>query len=152
MADVSEVAKYFIARNDDRQSGELITNMKLQKLLYYAQGLHLAIYDKPLFDASIVKWIHGPVVPDIYHKYKFNGSSGISLSEDDPLNMNAFSSEELEVMDEAYDVFGQFSAWRLREMTHEEPPWKNAQDNESITHQSLRDYFKTQLVSNPPDE
>ncbi len=77
MANVEDVAKYFIARSDDSQSGELISNLKLQKLLYYAQGLHLALHDRPLFDASIVKWTHGPVVEDIYRRYKSHGSSGI---------------------------------------------------------------------------
>jgi len=43
-------------------------------------------------------------------------------------------------------VFGQFAAWKLRNMTQEEYPWKiAAQNSGKITHQSLQEYFKTQL-------
>nr|WP_293017994.1 type II toxin-antitoxin system antitoxin SocA domain-containing protein [Moorena sp. SIO3I8] len=36
--------------------------MKLQKLLYYAQSLHLALYDQPLFDEEIQAWRSGSCV------------------------------------------------------------------------------------------
>lgn len=39
---------------------EFISNLKLQKLLYYEQGYHLAIFDTPLFDADIEAWMYGP--------------------------------------------------------------------------------------------
>jgi uncharacterized phage-associated protein len=42
--------------------GDVISNLKLQKLLYYAQGFYLAIYGKALFEEDIVAWEHGPVV------------------------------------------------------------------------------------------
>ena len=81
MYKASEIAKWFIARNKaDYEMGytdELITNLKLQKLLYYAQGCVMALTDEPLFDEDIQAWEHGPVVPEIYHKYKSYGKSGI---------------------------------------------------------------------------
>ena len=48
-------------------------------------------------------------------------------------------------MDEVYDVYGQFSAWKLRNMTHEEAPWKNAVQGQDISLTSMTEYFKTQL-------
>ena len=69
----SEVAKWFLAYNRDvlaEEGGEYISNLKLQKLLYYAQGSFLAVTDSPLFDDPIVAWQHGPVVESVYHEYK----------------------------------------------------------------------------------
>ncbi|HEU4452218.1 MAG TPA: type II toxin-antitoxin system antitoxin SocA domain-containing protein, partial [Longimicrobium sp.] len=66
------------------------------------------------------------------------------------LPRDAFGSDEERgrtkaLLDEIYDVFGQYSAWKLRNMTHEEHPWKAAYRenvNREITHAAMRDYFK----------
>lgn len=47
-----------------------LTNMKLNKLLYFAQGYYLKKYGRPLFDNAIEAWEHGPVVPEVYSAYK----------------------------------------------------------------------------------
>ena len=59
-----DVANYFLSIPEY----EDLTNLKLQKLVYYAQGIHLAIYGKPLFNEAIKAWEHGPVVPELYRK------------------------------------------------------------------------------------
>lgn len=67
------VAKWFLWYNDkilEEEDADLISNLKLQKLLYYAQGCYLALKNEPLFNEQIVNWAHGPVVEEIYHKYK----------------------------------------------------------------------------------
>ena len=61
------VADYII--RSAHESGELITNLKLQKLVYYAQAWHLALFDEPLFDDPIEAWVHGPVVSSLYSKF-----------------------------------------------------------------------------------
>ncbi|MGA8142178.1 MAG: type II toxin-antitoxin system antitoxin SocA domain-containing protein, partial [Desulfobaccales bacterium] len=71
-----DVAKYFLSLTDE-ESGELISNLKLQKLVYYAQGFHLVFYDTPLFSERIEAWTYGPVVPDLYHEYKSHGPCSI---------------------------------------------------------------------------
>ena len=71
-----EVARYFLSLTDE-DAGELISNLKLQKLLYYAQGFHLVIYGEPLFPETIEAWAHGPVVTSVYHQYKEYGSEPI---------------------------------------------------------------------------
>ena len=58
----AEAAKWFLARNRitaEEAGGEYISNLKLQKLLYYAQGCFLAVTGKPLFSDPIVAWQHG---------------------------------------------------------------------------------------------
>ncbi len=54
----------------DLASEDKITNLKLVKLCYIAQGLSLALLDKPLFSEVIEAWQYGPVVPSVYHEFK----------------------------------------------------------------------------------
>ena len=64
MADVTDVARYVVDR-----CGSL-TTIKLQKLLYYCQGWHLAWESDKLFDAEIEAWANGPVVQEIYRLHR----------------------------------------------------------------------------------
>jgi uncharacterized phage-associated protein len=136
-----DVARYFLSLVDE-EAGDLISNLKLQKLLYYAQGFHLALYGDALFFDPIEAWAHGPVVADVYHQYKEYG--GLPIPSDD-FDFNILNGQEKEFLDDIYSTFGQYSAWKLREMTHDEPPWVNAYNEDVpgiiITHEALRDYF-----------
>ena len=144
MADVFQVAAYFLNKANSDDAGDLISNLKLQKLVYYAQGFALAIFERTLFDDMIEAWQHGPVVPGLYHHFKTFGSGAIETP--DEFNPESLSADEQGLLDEVYDVYGQFSAWKLRNMTHDEPPWKDAAKTGSfISQQSMAEYFKTQL-------
>lgn len=137
-----QVADYLLSKADE-DAGDAISNLKLQKLVYYVQGFSLALRGRPMFNEKIIAWQHGPVVPELYHKYKDNGSLGIPIPEDfDP---SKISVEDRRLMDDVYDVYGQFSAWKLRNMTHEESPWKNTPINCEITLSAMKDYFKGQV-------
>lgn len=61
----------------DECCGELMSNMKLQKMLYYQQGYHLALFDEPLFEDDLEAWMYGPAVPIVYDYYEINGNNGI---------------------------------------------------------------------------
>jgi uncharacterized phage-associated protein len=63
MIDSLNVARYFIVRAYEDGIEAEMTNMKVQKLLYYSQSLHLALYDEPLFEEEIQAWRYGPVCP-----------------------------------------------------------------------------------------
>jgi uncharacterized phage-associated protein len=136
-----DVANAFVKLSDP-ESGDVLTNLKLQKLVYYAQGFHLAMFDEPLFADSIVAWEHGPVVVDLYHKLKDYRASQVTIS--DPLNTE-LTPQQIGLLKEINNVFGQFSAWKLRNMTHNESPWQNTERDEEISHEKLKAYFKTQL-------
>ena len=69
MATVFDVADFFIDIANMSEDDQM-TNLKLNKLLYYAQGVFLARTGKPLFDDDIEAWDLGPVVSCIYQKYK----------------------------------------------------------------------------------
>lgn len=143
MLSCHQVADYFLSLQDE-ESGDLISNLKLQKLAYYAQGAALAIKDAPMFPEPIYAWKHGPVVPDLYHKFKAHGSSAIPKSA--TFDLNCLTREDKEILDEVYSVYGQFSGWKLRNMTHSEPPWIQAEKYETeITQDSMKSYFKSIL-------
>jgi uncharacterized phage-associated protein len=141
---VLDVAKKIISKTDS-EKGETISNLKLQKMLYYMQGYFLAYFEKPLFDDEILAWQYGPVVPSVYDKYKSNGAQAISLG-DENNTVVTFSEEEEELFDEVYDVYSQFSAIKLMDMTHSEDPWRNTEINKVISKDALKSFFKNKIV------
>ncbi len=141
MIPATKVAQYILSQTD-YDTENLISNLKLQKLLYYLQGFTLVLLGEPLFPEPIEAWDHGPVVVEVYHKYKNYGGRHIP-PEEYPQGM--LDEKVRDVVDEVYSEYGQYSAWKLRQMTHSEAPWKDAYQKEGqgavITHQSLIDYF-----------
>jgi len=118
---VHDIANKIVIRQTDLEKGDVITNLKLQKLLYYVQGYHLAFFNKPMFQEGLEAWMYGPVVPEVYHLHKEKGKMAIVLDS---------SIKEIDLPPEVEDMFGQvmkeygkFSAIRLMEMTHQEKPW-----------------------------
>ena len=115
-----DTARYFLATVDE-ESGDNLTNLKLQKLLYYAQGLYLAMHGgEPLFSDPIYAWEHGPVVPQVYLAYKGYGSDPIKRPDD--FDSQHYAPEARELLDAVSKVYGQFSAWKPRDLRHEEAP------------------------------
>lgn len=137
-----EVAKYFLALVDE-DAGDSISNLKLQKLLYYSQGFHLAMYHKPLFHEKIKAWDHGPVVPQVYHQYKEYGAGAIPKTD---IDGRRYTDKVRELLNEVYSVYGQFSAGKLRSMTHGEPPWRDTPSGEEISQDAMEEYFQTLII------
>lgn len=138
-----DVAKWFLTRNEremKEKDAEHISNLKLQKLLYYAQGVSLALYDKALFNDEIVAWKHGPVVEIVYQEYKKYRACGIDEFDN---CQEEYSADDEDILEQTYNIFGQYSAWKLREKTHGESPWINAMSSESaiISNDSIKTYF-----------
>jgi len=142
MMPAHDVAKYFVSLVDE-DAGDSISNLKVQKLLYYAQGFHLAFYGKPLFSEAIKAWAHGPVVPQVYHLYKEFGYQPIPVER---VSLDASSAEVRELLDQVWSVYGQFTATKLESMTHNEPPWMNTPQSEAISHEAMTKFFKTLVV------
>ena len=149
MLSAFDVAEYFLCKVDE-DVGDLISNLKLQKLLYYAQGRHLAILGRPLFGQAVFAWEHGPVVADVYRAYKDCGFNAIPRPQH-PKTSN-ITSESKGLLDEVYEVYGQYSAWKLRNMTHEEPPWLYTPHDAVISIDKMKSFFRTQLVDIPERE
>ena len=81
------------------------------------------------------------MVAEVYYAFKKFGDGGIPDQGEPKLD-----DETKQLLDEVYDVYGQFSAWKLRNMTHEEKPWKATKSGEEINHALMSEYFKTQIV------
>lgn len=137
-----QVAVYFL-RLSRPELGDILSNLKLQKLVYYAQGFHLAMLDKPLFEEDFRAWQYGPVVESLYGDYKEYSGGAVPVP-DAPDSM-VFNKIQQDLLNEIHEVYGKYSAWRLSEMTHEEGPWKSTNNMGVIDKMALKDYFKTQL-------
>lgn len=146
MLNAKMVAEYFLWRACEEES-ELISNLKLQKLMYYAQGYSLAQSGQPLFDAPIHAWDHGPVVEEIYQTYKRFGRNALPCP--DSLPMHRYPEPDRQIMDDVFANFGQFSAWKLRDMTHKEPVWQNTKLREVMSPAEMRAYFLTRVDYRP---
>ena len=55
------------------------------------------------------------------------------------------SGKEKELINEVYSIYGQFSAWKLKDMTHQESPWKNTKRNYTISDEEMKNFFITRL-------
>lgn len=130
---------------DTANGGDNMTNLKLQKLLYYQQGYHLAKFDTPLFDEDVEAWVYGPVVPVAYDYYKQYGSQILPVEGEEMI----LPDEEEKLFAEVFEAYREFSAIGLMNMTHREKPWMMAEPHNRgtvISQQSMKAYFKTQLV------
>lgn len=139
------IANYFLWKAQE-ENQELLSNMKLQKLLYYAQGLYLAVNEVPLFNEKIEAWVYGPVVPGVYHAYKHSDANGIPA--DSAFNPFSIDEETKDFLDDIYDAFGQFSAIRLMEIAHSDKCWKDAGVGNEITLESMKKCLLKKYVKN----
>lgn len=142
MIHVKRVADYFLSLVKEEE-GDLMTNLKLQKLLYYAQGFHLATFGKPLFDKKIEAWIYGPVVPYMFKKYESYGKGAIPYKHNG--GFDDIDDETKALLDEVYTVYGQFSASALKDIVKMDPPYFNTPIRGVIEHDVMTEYFQTRI-------
>ena len=140
----SRVAERLINLSHEKRAP--ISNLKLQKLLYYAQAWHLALFEKPLFEDAIEAWVHGPVVPSVFRQYKEFRWNPIALRETNPLPARIERH-----LQEVWNVYGKFDASTLERRTHGEDPWKDARgglspdesSNAVISRRSMKAYYSS---------
>jgi uncharacterized phage-associated protein len=125
-----EVAEYFIckAREEESQAdnGEVkkISPLKLQKILYYAQGWYLGIHGKPLFQEDIYAWQYGPVVKEIYQKYKSFGDQNLAAIPTIKCTKDKISNEDIaKHLDKVWNTYKKDTARKLVDRTHGSKPW-----------------------------
>ena len=133
---------------------EEVTPLALQKLLYFIQGIHLAIYDKPLFNDDCYAWIHGPVYKNVYRLFRdftynpIDDSKFIMLKN----RYKDLSVDEIAYIKTITDTFGMYNAKTLEKITHIEDPWKNSEINECgilnseiINKDRIKSYYRNVL-------
>jgi uncharacterized phage-associated protein len=122
------VADYFLSFSNE--TGDLISNLKLQKLVYYAQAWHLGAEETPLFSEEFEAWVHGPVIPELYQEYKSFGWKPILKEGMEQLSYEAireqFPEESREVLDNVANHYMAKGAFELEMQSHREMPWQKA--------------------------
>lgn len=140
-----EIADWFIGRaiqDVNENGGEYMSHLKLQKLLYFAQGCYSVMEGQPLFAEKIYNWTHGPVVADLYPEFRSYKDRGITRCRSVSIDKHTEA-----ILEEVYQVFGQYSAWALRNITHEQDPWKNTTLHQEIPLSLITKYFKDNIVT-----
>ena len=143
-----DVARSFLLVASSLEAADTISNLKMQKMLYYAQGWHFAHFNTPLFDDEIEAWKHGPVVRQVYNEFKKYGRDAISFDELDSFDKNTINSDEQEFITFVFKRLSRISAWELAELTHKESPYKDnfvEGMNNNIPKDEIKNYFSTKL-------
>lgn len=155
--DIHDLCDYVIAKVNEGE--ESLTNLKLQKLLYYCQAWHLAIHDTELVQEDFQAWIHGPVNREIFDRFVSTKSlySDITLADIRPeFNEGEhLRQEDMDHVDFVLDVYAKFSGAQLERATHSEEPWIKAREGyrptqrceEIISKDLMRSFYQTRLVS-----
>lgn len=157
-----DIARYIINHLNEENSS--VSNLKLQKLLYFVQGFFLAIKDEPCFNDRIEAWDFGPVVPNAYHEFKEFGSNGIPMiktyfkfnsdnfwdSETVEFDDKVINDNDKELINAVLDLYKNYSATALVRLTHNQDPWSNTYDqgckNLIISNESIKEYFKRKYL------
>ena len=162
MFNASDIALWFIYKTNAEikenvaEVYEGITHLKLQKLLYYAQGVTLSMMNgKKLFNEKILAWEHGPIVQEVYNIYKDYGRKNLEVesneNNDKIINNIESNSRISKILNLVYDNFAIYTAWQLREMTHKvNSPWyitvQKEGLNKEIQVELIKDYFDKYVV------
>lgn len=127
-------------------AGENVSNLTLQKLMYYAVGWSLALENKELIkDEDIQAWEHGPVFPSIYRTYK---SSNVFFQ-----NSDNEASELVQLIVKHYGSMRPFGHGSLVELTHMDKPWRDHYKSGIreivIPKEEMLSFFKDKAIENP---
>ncbi len=144
MTSAHDVADYFL--HDAAEHGDRIRHMKLQKLCYYAQGFYVGLHGgRALFTEPIVAWQYGPVVRELWTKFRGYGSRPIPAGD---TRHDALPVEIQEYLDLVVARLGAYNDWDLSHATHQEDPWRDARKvradggSDVITNDALRRWFE----------
>ena len=117
-----------------------ITNLKLQKLLYFLQGNFYRLTGLQLIDDDFYAWQLGPVIPHVYEKFAIYSAYSIPKQKREPIDQNDECNCDL-----ILKKYAKKSAWQLVEMSHHEDPWKYSYnifgDKSKIPFSSIMEYY-----------
>lgn len=147
----TDFARYILAKSGS------ISNMKLQKLMFYTESVFMAVTNKSLFHEDYEAWKHGPVLPSVYHEFKKYSMLRTNIpytreSNDDELDL---SLEYVELIDKVISVFGKQSDDELRNNSHREEPYitarrglpEGANSNAVMEKTQLKKFYRAKLSS-----
>lgn len=144
----SDIAKWFINEVHPEP-------LKLQKLLYLAQGFSYAFNDCPLFDDEIEAWVHGPVVPSVYYEYREYTYNPIVTN----YQLTKIDKDTLNILNYVKDNFSKYDGKYLEKLTHKQEPWilsregldPDERSDKTIQKQNIANYFIS-YINQPLDD
>lgn len=116
-----------------------VTNLRVQKILYYVQGYFFKEFGREAFYDDIYCWQYGPVVPQVYFKYNRSGYDALKAEK---LHLPATRQEE-ELIEKVVRQCNDLSTSALVQKTHDESPWKSTMQGEVINKSKISNYFKS---------
>lgn len=151
---INDACDYIIIKL--KTAGLTLNLLKLQKLLYYAQAWHLAIYGSPLFAGRFQAWVHGPVNREIYNRFAMTKSLYSEVGPGDvsgTFDIEKLDPREATHINNVLDVYAQYLGSQLEDLTHSEEPWTEAREGYSpsarcereISEETMRRYYAERL-------
>lgn len=160
------VANYLLELATHRHAS--IDPLKMQKLVYFAHGWHLALRDQPMLRDSVEAWEHGPVIPDLYHEFKrwgswpikqpatkFDGARLFTPSLDAECVWDTDAADAKNVIGRVWDVYAKYSGLQLSTLTHQSgTPWADTRMQHpgkrdvDIPDDLIKAFFKAQATRN----
>ena len=140
----SHIANFFLEKKDHD-----ISNLKLNKLVYIAEGFSLALLDRDLFSEPIEAWRYGPVIPSLYNEFKKYGSTIIKGFSRQKLKkypkINNKDNNIKDVLSIVWDYYKGETGLNLINLTHEVgTPWDIAYKpnaNNIICKDAIKKYY-----------
>ena len=156
MPHVLSVAKELVKLALSGDEIDPLTNLRLQKLLYYAQAWSLVIRESELFSDELEAWRHGPVVPAAYHALS-DGPDAEPIRAEALAGAADLRGEEAGFVRRLWEAYSPYSALQLSKMVREEAPWlkawgnrpKDGGESHPISVIDLEDYFGGQTIPAP---
>lgn len=143
-----DIANYLLVLVD-RKSGDAITHLKLQKLLYFAQGISLALRGIRLFEKPLKAWEHGPVSSSVYSCYKVFEKNAIPPPPE--MDFDIYDKDTKYLLYKVYKEYGEHSASYLRNISHDHKSWKNAfynSEDKTINYSDItKDFVQNSLIN-----
>lgn len=139
------LSKWFINHNKDVANPSFDGNVKLQKLLYYSKAMYYAVYEESLFINDVEAWANGPVVSEVFTLYRHHNLVEEAKKSIDNLRIDGKVERVLKVVNH---VYGSQTARQLIELTHQEEPWKELEEqaqlkmNPKISEEKIREYYQ----------
>lgn len=150
-SNIEDIAKYYLCK-------DAMSNKKLNKILYYAYCWTLTLLndiengiENKLFQDKFEGWVHGPVCPKIYSAYKEYGWSHIPKIDSYSLEL---AKAAIVILDDVWNVYGEFTGDELENMTHQEKPWKESRfglspfdiSNRNLDDSDILQYYTEQML------
>lgn len=161
---IFDIASYIIAKSDN--VGDLITNKKLQKILYYIKAWG-SVYFQPegVITEPFEAWVHGPVCREVYNAYKIYGYHPLSVDykgESSSEFISAFrarfavsarEADKIDLIDAVFDEYAKHTSLHLEMLSHSERPWIEARQglapnqtgNVCISETTMREYYASKI-------